>query len=340
MSATMADVAKLAGVSVKTVSNVVNEYPYVRQTTRDRVLAAVAELGYEVNLSARSLRSGRTGMIGLAVPELRLAYFGELADDVLRVAREHGVTVLIESTGYSRAEELEVLRGFRRRMTDGLLFSPVVLDAEDLAAAAPTYPLVLLGEQIFSPAYDHVTMRNEEAVRAAVRFLVERGRRRVAVIGARRDVAVGVGTAGLRYAGYLQALAEHGIAFDAARVGWTTASWHAADGAAAMAAVLDSGAQVDAVVALNDSLAIGAMAELRVRGLAVPGDVAVIGFDDTDEAQFTDPPLTSVDAGRREIARVAFELLHARVRAPQDDRAPTLHLAGLSVVERGSTPRL
>lgn len=334
MPTTMADVARVARVSVKTVSNVINDYPYVRDETRARVLRAIDELGYEVNLVARHLRLGRTGMVGLVVPELRLSYFGELADEVLRVGRERGVTVLIEPTGGSREEELRVLRGPGRRLTDGLLFSPVAMDAADLAAAAPDFPLVLLGEQVFDPGVDHVTMRNSEAVEAATRLLVERGRRRVAVVGMQRGTPTG--TARLRFAGYRAALDACGLELDPRLVGWTTASWHRADGAAAMAAVLDSGAAPDGVVAFNDALAIGVLSELRVRGLAIPGDVAVVGFDDTDEARFTDPPLTTVDPGRGEIVRVAFDLLEQRLRHPGGD--PVLHLAGMRIVERGTTP--
>src|SRR4051812_24250439 len=106
MPTTMRDVAVRAGVSVKTVSNVVNDFPHVRPATRDRVLAAIDELGYQMNFTARSLSLGRTGMITLAVPKLRLPYFAELADEVIGAADAHGYTVLIEQTGGSREREV------------------------------------------------------------------------------------------------------------------------------------------------------------------------------------------------------------------------------------------
>lgn len=99
MAVTLHDVARASGVSIKTVSNVINDYPHIRPATRERVEAAIAELGYSPNLSARSLRRGRTGVIGLALPELSLAYFAELADSVMRAADRRGLTVLIEQTG-------------------------------------------------------------------------------------------------------------------------------------------------------------------------------------------------------------------------------------------------
>jgi DNA-binding LacI/PurR family transcriptional regulator len=129
----MHDVAALAGVSVKTVSNVVNGYQYIRPTTRAKVEAAIGELGYRINITARNLRQGRTGMIGLAVPELSLPYFAELADSVIRAAEDVRLTVLIEQTGGARARELEVLSGQRRHLTDGLIFSPLDLGEHDKA---------------------------------------------------------------------------------------------------------------------------------------------------------------------------------------------------------------
>ena len=109
MGSTLHDVARVAGVSIKTVSNVVNNYPHVRAATRDRVLTAIAELDYRPNLSARGLRSGRTGVIGLAIPELRQNYFAELADTIIRMAARHNVDVVIDQTSATREGELAVL---------------------------------------------------------------------------------------------------------------------------------------------------------------------------------------------------------------------------------------
>ncbi|HEY5554279.1 MAG TPA: LacI family DNA-binding transcriptional regulator, partial [Cellulomonas sp.] len=139
----MHDVAALAGVSVKTVSNVVNGYQYIRPATRAKVEAAIGELGYRINITARNLRQGRTGMIGLAVPELSLPYFAELADSVIRAAEDVRLTVLIEQTGAVRQRELEVLSGQRRHLTDGLIFSPLDLGEQDKASFDVDFPMVL-----------------------------------------------------------------------------------------------------------------------------------------------------------------------------------------------------
>lgn len=340
---TMADVARLAGVSVKTVSNVLNDYPYIRDSTRSRVLAAIDELGYQVNVTARSLRSGRTGMIGLAVPELGQPYFGELADEILAAARRQQVQVLIEPTGYTRDGELAALREPRRGLIDGLLFSPAVLEQSEVHLLEDLgFPFVLLGEQVFSEHVDHVTMRNVEGARAATDLLLDHGRRHIAVIGMLH--ATTAGAASLRFEGYRGALADRGVEVDPQLLGWADDGWHRANGARAMAAVLDSGARVDGVVAFNDALAIGALFELQVRGHRVPDDVAVVGFDDIEDARYSMPALTTVDPGRREIADTAVELLCRRVRE-HGGRAgavvpgPVLHLAQMRLVERESTPR-
>lgn len=337
----MADVARRAGVSAKTVSNVLSGYPYIRDATRERVLAAIDELGYELNVTARILRSGRSGVIGLAVPELGQPYFGELADEVLAAARRHDLQVLIEPTGFTREGELEALREPRRRLVDGLVFSPAALDQDDAHLLEDLgYPLVLLGEQIFCSRVDHVTMHNVEGAREATDLLLDVGRRRIAAIGMLH--APTAGSAALRFRGYREALEARGLAVDERLLGWADDGWHRANGARAMAAVLDSGATVDGVVAFNDALAIGAMFELQMRGLSIPRDVAVVGFDDIEDARYSVPALTTIDPGRREIAEVAVDLLRRRLDegaggAPSA-RPPVLHVADLRLVERESTP--
>lgn len=339
--ATMADVARRAGVSAKTVSNVLSGYPYIKDETRERVLMAIDELGYELNVTARILRSGRSGVIGLAVPELGQPYFGELADEVLAAARRHDLQVLIEPTGFTRDGELEALREPRRRLVDGLVFSPAALDQGDAHLLEDLgYPLVLLGEQIFSSQVDHVTMHNVEGAREATDLLLDVGRRRIALIGMLH--APTAGSATLRFRGYREALEARGLAVDERLLGWADDGWHRANGARAMAAILDSGVPVDGVVALNDALAIGAMFELQVRGLSIPRDVAVVGFDDIEDARYSVPALTTIDPGRREIAEVAVDLLRRRLdertSAVGSPRPPVLHVADLRLIERESTP--
>jgi len=334
MAATLHDVAHLAGVSIKTVSNVINDYPHIRPSTREKVEAAIAQLGYQPNLTARSLRSGRTGVIGLALPELSLSYFAELADSVMVAAERRGVTVLIEQTGGDRARELEVLTSSRRQLTDGLLFSALGLGQDDARLLEVPYPVVLLGERIFDGPTDHVTMRNIEAARAATEFLLERGHRRIAIVGAHEGEVIG--SAGLRLTGYRQALEAAGVGFDPELIGYTDL-WHRANGATSMRALLASGVRFDAVFAFNDTLALGAMRVLQEAGIRVPDDVAVVGFDNLDEAQYSLPSLTTVDPGREEIAETAVRVLLERIDERDPAQPPRELFAEFSIVEREST---
>jgi len=335
MAVTMRDVAARAGVSVKTVSNVVNGFIHIRPETRERVQIAIAELDYRVNEAGRNLRRGRTGMVGLAIPELRNPYFAELANSFMLAAEERGLVLLIEHTGAGGEHELDVLRSKRRQLTDGLLFSPMAMDPHDLSPFEKVdYPMVMLGERVFGAPVDHVTMNNLEAARAATRHLAERGCRHIAVVGAHRaDV---MGSAKLRFDGYREGLVDAGLELDPRLIG-TAENWHRMNGAEAMGRILDSGVPVDGVFAMNDALALGALHELHQRRISVPDQVAIIGFDDTEQGQFSEPPLSSISPGREEIARVAIDLLSARIAG--DDREPGLFVADYELVARESTAR-
>ncbi|MCM6762836.1 LacI family transcriptional regulator [Rathayibacter sp. ZW T2_19] len=333
MAVTLHDVARASGVSIKTVSNVINDYPHIRPATRERVEAAIAELGYSPNLSARSLRRGRTGVIGLALPELSLAYFAELADSVMRAADRRGLTVLIEQTGGDPARERSVLSSPRRQLTDGLLFSPLGIDMSDEPALAVDYPLVLLGERIFTERVDHVTMQNVEAARAATAHLLDSGRRRIVALGAHADEEVG--SAVLRTRGYREALEAAGVPYDEDLIGYS-GPWHRLNGAVAMRGIIESGVDFDAVFAFNDTLALGAVRTLQDAGRHVPDDVAVIGFDDIDESRYSVPSLSSIDPGREEIAQTAVDVLKARIDGT-DTGEHRLRTAAFSVVPRESS---
>ncbi|KGM13538.1 LacI family DNA-binding transcriptional regulator [Cellulomonas bogoriensis] len=329
----MHDVAARAGVSIKTVSNVVNDRPHISAETRERVDRAIAELDYQVNVSARNLRLGRTGMIGLAIPALSVAYYGELADLVISRAAEEGLTVVVEPTAACRDAEIDALRGARRRLTDGLLIAPVTLTAADVTHLSAAGPLVILGEDVLDPAFDHVTMADVDGARAATELLLAQGRRRIAVVGPAPGEESKAG--GLRLTGYRQALRAAGVPYDESLV-VAAGAWGREDGARAALSLLDAGLAPDAVFAVTDTLALGVLHTLRTHGVAVPEDVAVVGFDDVDEARFSHPTLTSVSPGRAEIARTAVRLLQRRLVA-DGPVEPVVHQAEFRLVERGST---
>jgi DNA-binding LacI/PurR family transcriptional regulator len=309
------EVAERAGVSVKTVSNVVNGYVHVRPATRARVEEAIAALDYRPNISARNLRRGRTGIIALAVPELDIPYFAELAKHVVTAAAGHDWIVLVDQTGGDPTQERLVTSGIRDHVIDGLIFSPLALAAADLDIGAGAPPMVLLGERVHHGPADHVAIDNVAAAREITAHLLATGRRRVAAIGV-QHTAEGA-TARLRLAGYAAALAAAGLPFDEALV-MPAAHWHRADGAAAMRQLLAAGPPPEAVLCFNDTLALGAMRALHEAGLDVPRDVAVAGFDDIEDGRYSVPTLTTVAPDKAQLAQAAVDLLAARLAAPSD----------------------
>lgn len=336
MGSTMHDVARLAGVSVKTVSNVINDYPHVRGTTRERVLTAIDELDYHPNLTARGLRSGRTGVIGLAVPALRESYFAELADAIIRAADARGLGVVIEQTSGDRERELQAVRGGRLRLTDGLILSPSALGQKDAESLGTDFPMVLLGERIFDGPTDHVAMHNTTSARAATEHLLDIGRRRIAIVGTERERGREASSAGLRLDGYLLALERAGVEVDADLIR-PNEHWSRSAGAETTRTLIDDGVPFDAIFALNDTLGLGALRALGEAGLRVPEDVAVIGFDNTDEAEFSMPSLTSVDIGREQIATEAVDLLIERIAEKGSRRAPRTVKPDFQIIRREST---
>jgi DNA-binding LacI/PurR family transcriptional regulator len=336
VATTIHDVARLAGVSIKTVSNVINDYPHIRPTTRQRVLDAIDELGYRPNLTARGLRSGRTGLITLIIPDLRNAYFAELADSVMRAAGKRGLSVVIAPSGGDREQELSLLRGPRTHMSDGILFSVLGLaEADAHLLADVSIPTVLLGERIFHGPRDHVTMRNTEGAQAATAHLLSLGRRRIVAFGSDPDQQTG--SARLRLTGYRRALTEAGVDFDPSLV-VDVIGWLRSTGAAAMRTFLQSGVDFDGLVGFNDLIALGAVRVLQEEGIDVPRDVSVIGFDDIDETRYTLPTLSTINPGREQIAEVAVQYLVERIAAGPSDAVPPRHFfADFELVQREST---
>jgi DNA-binding LacI/PurR family transcriptional regulator len=329
----MQDVARLAGVSVKTVSNVLSGYEHVSTRMHDRVMTAVTELDYEINISARNLRSGRTKVIGLAVPELSQAYFAELADAVIRAAKAHDYTVLIEQTSTDN-DEIATVAAMRRHAIDGLIFSPLALGPGDVSGLSVDFPVVVLGDWVEGSPADHITLPNTAALRTATEHLLDLGRRRIAVVGAHPEGPVG--TSALRFNGYAEALAARGIDVSPELVA-DVPLWHRADGAAAVTQLLAAGAAFDGLVCFNDALALGAMSALQQAGLRVPQDVAVVGFDDIEDASFATPALTTISPGREELARLAVDRVLARIEGGDAAADSVRAQVGYTLQVRAST---
>lgn len=306
MAASIHDVAQRAGVSPRTVSNVVNDFVHVRAETRVRVQAAIDELGYHPNISARRLRQGKTRILAFAVPELSQPYFSELSELVEREAQSRGYTVIAAQTGGTIERELAFLRDFTSHIVDGLILSPMTMSAAELDAHAPSVPLVLIGEQISSEDYVDIAIDNVRAVQTVTEHLIATGRRRIAALGA--SPSQDYRSPSLRLEGYRTALDAAGIPVDEDLVLYTDRYGRDA-GRAAVTRALDRGLDFDAIVSFNDVLALGALRALADRGITSPGQVAVTGMDDIEDSAFCVPSLTTISPDKPAIAASAVTRL-------------------------------
>lgn len=326
-------VAALAGVSIKTVSNVINDHPHVTPETRAKVEEAIRQLDYRPNVYARTLRGGRSGVIALAIPSIDWPYFAEVGRSVSRAAHRRGWTVFIDETDGDLDREIAAVKGLGPHLIDGLIFSPLSLGPAELASQKVARPVVMLGERSVNGSADHVAIDNVAAAKAATNHLLAIGRRRIAAIGDQPNVATN--TARLRVAGYRAALAEAGMPA-AAELLREPAAFTREEGARAMADLLALPEPPDAVFCFNDLMAIGAMRAIHDHGLRVPDDIAVIGFDDIAEGRFHIPSLTTIAPDKDYIGEAAVALLERRLSDKSPSEAEEIEV-GFELVAREST---
>ncbi|MGW8484333.1 LacI family DNA-binding transcriptional regulator [Microbacterium sp. NPDC055903] len=330
---TMSDVARAAGVSIMTVSNVINERPRVSADTRARVLAVVADLGYEVNLSAKRLRAGRAGTVALVVPRFDHPYFGELAARYVEAFGAHGIHVAVEQSGASREGELSAVSRARLQMYDGVLLSVVGQSYDDVDRLHAQVPIVLLGEQEMPRHFDHVMLANIEGAELATGALLDSGRTAVAIVGG-NAAATDMGMARLRTDGWRRAHAERGVVADE-RLVIELPQQEMSEARRQVAGALERGLRFDALFAITDQDAVGAMAALHDAGLSIPGDVAVVGFDNLVLGEHLRPSLTTIDPSNDWVVEQSTRLLRSRMSG--DDSAPEHLTAPVRLVERAST---
>ncbi|MEN2741804.1 LacI family DNA-binding transcriptional regulator [Microbacterium sp. X-17] len=310
MAVRLQDVAEYAGVSMKTVSNVVRDYPHVSAKMRERVQKAIDELGYRPNVMGRRLATGRTGLLALAFADVRIPYFAELARVIADAAEERGYRVLLEQTEGTLDGERAVVSASESGLVDGMLFQPNLMNSTELAQNRADIPLVVLGENAAPLTVDQLMVDNVAAARTATAHVIAHGRRRIGFVG--HEAGGLTRTSTLRIAGYQQALEEAGITPDPSLLISTTAI-SASSAVTAVGAALDAGLTFDGLVCRDDLAAIGALRALQERGVRVPGDVVVTGWDDIPMTQVTYPSLTSIAPDMRALASRALDMLLERV---------------------------
>ncbi|NQX25094.1 LacI family DNA-binding transcriptional regulator [Curtobacterium sp. VKM Ac-2852] len=307
---TLQDVAAHAGVSMKTVSNVVRGYQHVSDPMRSRVQAAIDELGYRPNVSGRSLATGRSNMLAFAFPDLRRPYFAELAHVFSRVCADRGYQLLLEETGGDPDGERSAVLGREAGVVDGVVIHPQVLTPEAIDRIRGDTAVVFLGEDVRPPHADQVVIDNAGAATEAVAHLVALGCRRIGFFG--HETGPSSRTSGLRLDGYRAGLVAAGLPLDDALLVPREVG-DAAGAEVAFGAALDAGLRVDGLLCRDDLAALGALRAMHLRGLDAPGDVAVVGWDAVGLGSSLVPSLTSVAPDTVALADTALDLLVERM---------------------------
>ncbi|MDR7434139.1 MAG: LacI family DNA-binding transcriptional regulator [Armatimonadota bacterium] len=304
MPVTIRDVARQAGVSVKTVSRVINGDGPVREATRQRVQAVIEALHYRPNAVARSLVTRRTMALGLLIADVINPFFPEVVRGVEDAAKVAGYTVLLGNTDEDPVQEERYLALMQERQVDGLVLSGSRAEEEVLRQAADSgFWMALINRAVHHPRILSILVDNADATAQATSYLIQKGHRRIAyLLGPSRAEA-----ARLRFEGYRRALREHGIPFRPAYV--VQEIPRIEGGRKAMRTLLALPSPPTAVVAYNDLMAIGAIEAVQEAGGRVPDDVAVIGFDDILLAAYTIPPLTTVRVPKYEMGYKAAAAL-------------------------------
>ncbi|MBT2501282.1 LacI family DNA-binding transcriptional regulator [Curtobacterium sp. ISL-83] len=303
---TIADVARAAGVSIPTVSKVINNRDGVAAATMLRVQQVVDELGYETSLVARSLRSSRTGVVGILVPEFE-PFSTELLRGISRAASGTGYELLAYAGLVTGADQ----PGWERRSLSrlsGTLIDGAIVVTPTTALSSSSIPVVAIDPHTGPEGHATVDADNEGGARSAVEHLLALGHTRIAHVHGRADLA----SAQLREAGYRQALRDAGITVDERLV---RAGGYQEDQSAEVArTLLAEPDRPTAVFAANDSSAVGVLRAAAELGLRVPEDLSVVGFDDVPQASMTTPPLTTVAQPLTELGGRAVAMLLTMLR--------------------------
>jgi len=313
MTATLRDVAREAGVSIRTVSRVVNNREEIADETRRRVLDVIARLGYRPNTLARSLVSGKTRSIAVVIPQITDPFYPEFVQGVESVARQQGYHVFLCNTDEDPAQEHKILDALASKQVDGIILCGTRLTPEQLIQANTLHKLVLITSR--APAtLATVKVQEELGFCALTEHLLQLGHQQIGHIArllygnsARRD-------------GYQRALRAHGIGpFHVEPVGRATID----EGRAAAHRLLDRVPALTAITCYNDLVAIGTLQACADRGLAVPTDIAVVGFDDILIAALVEPALTTMHVDRFKLGLMATEQLMQQLQSTDEMPAPT-----------------
>ncbi|WP_217592312.1 catabolite control protein A [Cohnella sp. GbtcB17] len=335
MTVTIYDVAREAGVSMATVSRVVNNNPNVKPQTRKKVYEAIERLGYRPNAVARGLASKKTTTVGVVIPDIANANFAEVARGIEDIANMYHYNIILCNADKRKEKEIRVINTLLEKQVDGLLFmGGVVTDEHIQAFNTSNVPIVLCATTDEKGTMPSVDIDHETAAYDAVRKLIDEGHTRIAMIsGTLQDPANGFA----RYQGYKRALEESGIAFEESLV--RVGNYRYESGIEAAQYFLELAERPTAIFAATDEMAIGAIHGIQDAGLSVPGDISVIGVDNIRLASMVRPLLTTVAQPMYDIGAVSMRLLTKLMKKENVEQARvTLHhelIVRNSVAPRG-----
>jgi DNA-binding LacI/PurR family transcriptional regulator len=331
----MKQIAKMAGVSLGTVSHVLNDSARVREPLRKRVLDAVDTLGYQPSQLARGLRRDKTNMIGMVIPDVTNPFFPAVVRGAEDMAFSNGYRLVLCNTDNDHSKELVHLNELRTYLPAGLLVIPS--NFSDLTAQAKSYreagtAVVCVDRLPRRWDGDSVTVANEEGAYQASRHLIQLGHRRLATITGPLHLT----NAQQRVTGFRRALAETNISISPEYI--QEATFDRAGGHAKALLLLRMLPRPTAIFAGNDMIALGVFHAIRELGLSCPGDVSVIGFDDLDFAEFTSPSLSSVFQPGYQLGATAASMLLDRVKGAQGPPVHSVLQTQLKVRESAAAP--
>jgi LacI family repressor for deo operon, udp, cdd, tsx, nupC, and nupG len=301
MPPTIRRVAELAGVSIATVSRTLAQPEKVTEATREKVLDAVRQTGFVPNRQAVDFRRQATNNVVLLVRDITNPFYLEIYRGIEELAFANGYRVLMGDAGYDDTRVVRYVDMVRNRQADGLILMTGWIPASIPEASLPQTVIAL--ELIEGSALPAVAIDNRKAARLATAHLLSLGHRRIAHVTGPMRLVMSTD----RHQGYLDALAAAGVAADPSLTYF--GDFHFGSGQAAIREFHSQGVAFTGLFCSNDEMAVGAINELRGQGRRVPADVSVVGFDDMDYALSSDPPLTTVRQPRREIGRLAMQMM-------------------------------
>ena len=326
----MRDVAERAGVSVTTVSHVINGTRHVSDELRNRVLEAMQALAYQPNALARSLRRNESCTIGMILPDAMNPYFAEIARSIEDTSFSEDYSVIICNSDGNLAKELNYINVLMEKRVDGIIFVAAGMSAEHIRMLQDKrMPVVVVDRDSPGVMVDSVQINNAAGGWLATSHLIELGHTHIACIAGPSDVT----PSGERVDGYRRALHEAGLPILAENI--VRGDFHAASGYQITKELLARDKRPTAIFACNDLMAIGALRAAKAMGFRVPEDISVVGFDDIYLAAYSNPPLTTVRQPKYEMGQLATKLLLERIQDP--DLPPRTPLLDTELMIRAST---